>query len=101
MLRLLDIPLRPLVDREKTYIAAWDDMGFDDETIRMAYEKTVLKKQSMDWGYMNGILRRWHENGWHTPQQVQRGEEKKPPSQPPKPASGGEKDAWMRRYIKR
>ena len=66
VLRLLDIPLRPLVEREKTYIAAWDDMGFDNEAIRMAYERTVLKKQSMDWGYMNGILRRWHEKGLHT-----------------------------------
>ena len=66
VLRLLDISPRPLVEREKTYIAAWDDMGFEDEAIRMAYEKTVLKKQSMDWGYMNGILRRWHEKGLHT-----------------------------------
>ena len=61
VLRLLDIPPRPLVEREKSYIAAWDEMGFDDETLRMAYEKTVLKKQSMDWSYMNGILRRDHD----------------------------------------
>lgn len=74
VLRLLDIPLRPLVEREKTYIAAWDDMGFDDGAIRMAYEKTVLKKQSMDWGYMNGILRRWHEKGLHTAAAVQAGD---------------------------
>lgn len=74
VLRLLDIPVRPLVDREKTYIAAWDDMGFDDEAIRMAYEKTVLKKQSMDWGYMNGILRRWHEKGLHTAAAVRAGD---------------------------
>ena len=66
VLRLLDISPRPLVEREKTYIAAWDEMGFDNETIRMAYERTVLKKQSMDWTYMNGILRRWHEKGLHT-----------------------------------
>lgn len=66
VLRLLDIPPRPLVQREKDYIAAWDDLGFDNESIRMAYERTVLKKQSMDWGYMNGILRRWHEKGLHT-----------------------------------
>jgi len=66
VLRLLDIPQRPLVEREKTYIAAWDDMGFEDEALRMAYERTVMKKQSMDWGYMNGILRRWHEKGLHT-----------------------------------
>lgn len=74
VLRLLDIPPRPLVERERTYIAAWDDMGFDDETIRMAYERTVLKKQSMDWGYMNGILRRWHEKGLHTAAAVQAGD---------------------------
>ena len=74
VLRLLDIPARPLVEREKAYIAAWDEMGFDDETIRMAYEKTIMKKQSMDWGYMNGILRRWHEKGLHTAAAVQTGD---------------------------
>ena len=74
VLRLLDIPARPLVEREKTYISAWDEMGFDNETIRMAYEKTVMKKQSMDWGYMNGILRRWHEKGLHTAAAVQAGD---------------------------
>ena len=66
VLRLLDIPPRPLVEREKNYIAAWDQMGFDDEALRAAYERTVMKKQSMDWSYMNGILRRWHEKGLHT-----------------------------------
>ena len=74
VLRLLDIPVRPLVEREKTYIAAWDDWGFDNEAIRMAYEKTVLKKQSMDWGYMNGILRRWHEKGLHTAAAIKAGD---------------------------
>ncbi len=74
VLRLLDIPSRPLVQREKDYIAAWDDMGFEDESIRMAYERTVLKKQSMDWGYMNGILRRWHERGLHTAAAVRAGD---------------------------
>lgn len=54
------------MERERTYIAAWQDMGFDNEALRLAYEKTVMKKQSMDWGYMNGILRRWHEKGLHT-----------------------------------
>ena len=74
VLRLLDIPARPLVEREKTYIAAWDEMGFDNEALRMAYERTVLKKQSMDWSYMNGILRRWHEKGLHTAAAVQAGD---------------------------
>lgn len=76
VLRLLDIPMRPLVERERTYIEAWDDMGFDDETIRVAYEKTVMKKQAMDWGYMNGILRRWNEKGLHTRAAVEAGDRK-------------------------
>lgn len=83
VLRLLDISPRPLVQREKDYIAAWDEMGFEDETIRMAYERTVLKKQSMDWSYMNGILRRWHEKGLHTAAAVRTGD------RDPRPARAG------------
>ena len=74
VLRLLDIPPRPLVEREKNYIAAWDQMGFDNEALRAAYERTVMKKQSMDWSYMNGILRRWHEKGLHTLAAIQSGD---------------------------
>ena len=74
VLRILDISPRPLVEREKKYIAAWDDMGFDDDALRMAYERTVFKKQSLDWNYMNGILRRWHEKGLHTLAAIQAGD---------------------------
>ena len=98
VLRLLDIPLRPLVDRERAYIQAWDDMGFDDGAIRLAYERTVLKKQSMDWGYMNGILRRWHEKGLHTAAAIQAGDRGPRPGQagrqrPRAPSSDEEKRA--------
>ena len=89
VLCLLDISPRPLVQREKDYIAAWDDMGFEDEAIRMAYERTVLKKQSMDWGYMNGILRRWHEKGLHTAAAVRAGDRDPRPVR----AGGGQKTA--------
>lgn len=87
VLRLLDISPRPLVQREKDYIAAWDGMGFDDEAVRMAYERTVLKKQSMDWGYMNGILRRWHERGLHTAAAVRTGD------RDPRPVRAGQEAA--------
>ncbi|MCI8424008.1 MAG: DnaD domain protein [Lawsonibacter sp.] len=111
VLRLLDIPLRPLVERERAYIAAWDDMGFDNGAIRMAYERTVVKKQSMDWSYMNGILRRWHEKGLHTAAAVQAGDRPSRPvqaggPQPPRPASAAEEQRAredmerMRRLLK-
>ena len=102
-MQALHLPERPPVEAESRYIADWMDMGFPPETVAMAYERTVFYKKDMNWRYLNGILRRWHDSGWHTPQQVQRGEERKPSPTPP--AGGeqgdGEQNAWMRRYIKR
>ena len=96
VLRLLDIPPHPLVSQERTYIAAWDDMGFDDEALRMAYEKTVLKKQSMDWGYMNGILRRWHQKGLHTAAAIQAGDRDPRPLRAGQPPQGAPADQEKR-----
>ena len=59
---------------QREYIAAWTDLGFGDDVLRLAYEKTVMKKQSMDWSYMNGILRGWHKKGLHTLQAIQAGD---------------------------
>ena len=71
------------------------------ETVALAYERTVFYKKDMNWRYLNGILRRWHEAGWHTVHQVEQGEQggRTPSVKPAAPA--GDKDAWMRRYIKR
>ncbi len=70
VLRLLDLKPRPLVPSEKTYIAGWDDMGFDNQAIRMAYERCVAQKHELKWSYMNGILRRWHQKNLHTGQAI-------------------------------
>ena len=68
-------------------------MGFDNEALRAAYERTVMKKQSMDWSYMNGILRRWHEKGLHTLAAIQSGDRDPRPVQaaaPTPPAAARE-----------
>ena len=74
--RILHLPDRPLVERERSYIAAWVDMGFDNDALALAYEKTVMgtASKSMDWRYMNGILRRWHEKGLRTAAEVNAGD---------------------------
>ena len=74
--RLLELPDRELVDRERKYIAQWLEQGFSDDALRLAYEKTVMgaASKSMDWRYMNAILRRWHEQGLHTAAQAQQGD---------------------------
>lgn len=100
-MRALHLPQRQMVDAERRYITQWMDMGFPPETVALAYERTVFYKKDLNWRYLNGILRRWHEAGWHTVHQVEQGEQggRTSPAKPAAPA--GDKDAWMRRYIKR
>ena len=99
-LRILN---RPPVEAERRYIDQWMDMGFPPETVALAYERTVFYKKDLNWRYLNGILRRWHDAGWHTPHQVEEGEAagKRPAAAGKSAAPAGDKDAWMRRYIKR
>lgn len=65
---------RTPLDKERDYLATWIDWGFPDETVVMAYERTLLKKQAMSWPYMNSILKSWHAKGLHTPQEVKAGD---------------------------
>ena len=74
ILPLLDLVGRMPVEKEREYINAWVDMGFPDEAIRLAYERTVMKKQSLNWPYMNSILNSWHKKGLHTVSEIQAGD---------------------------
>ncbi|MEG2097433.1 MAG: DnaD domain protein [Pseudoflavonifractor sp.] len=66
ILPLLGISGRTPVEGERKYIAAWVEMGFGDDAIRLAYERTVFKKQNLNWPYMNSILRAWDQKQLHT-----------------------------------
>ena len=105
ILRLLDQPPRPLVEKERKKVAAWTDMGFADEVLRLAYEKTVYKKQKMDWDYMNGILCGWHRKNLHTLAEVEAGDRQRRPAAQPamqgRPAAPGEADQRVREDLER
>lgn len=102
-MKAMQLPDRPPVEAESRYITDWMDMGFPPETVALAYERTVFYKKDLNWRYLNGILRRWHDAGWHTPRQVEQGEAaaQRPAAAGKSAAPAGDKDAWMRRYIKR
>ena len=74
ILPMLDIVGRMPLDKEREHISAWVDMGFPDDAIRLAYERTVWKKQSMNWPYMNSILNSWHKKGLHTVKEIEAGD---------------------------
>ncbi len=78
---LVQIRGRWLTPAEERYAQSWSDMGFDDEAIRMAYERTCINTGGMKWPYMNSILKRWHEAGLHTAEQVLEGDQKLQPKQ--------------------
>lgn len=108
ILALLDIRDRPPVEREREYISAWLDMGFDDDAIRLAYEKTVMKKQSLSWPYLNSILKSWHEKGLHRVPEINASDSSRPPrSRPgagataPQPGTPGEADRRAREDMER
>ncbi|MBQ7345298.1 MAG: DnaD domain protein [Oscillospiraceae bacterium] len=74
--RRLQIRGRALTAAEERYAKAWLEMGFDEEAIDMAYERTCLNTGGLSWAYMNKILQRWHQAGLHTGQEVRSGDRK-------------------------
>jgi len=82
---LLQIRGRSLTAAEQRYAESWIEMGFEEEVISMAYERTCLNTGGLNWAYMNKILQRWHQQGLHTAEAVHTGDQK---GGTPKGASG-------------
>ena len=74
MMRLLRLGDRDPSPSEEKYLLAWESMGFEDEAIERAYDKTVVKCKELKWPYMNKILCSWHEKGLHTLAQIEAGD---------------------------
>lgn len=112
LLNAVGITGREAIEGEKRFLHQWTEWGFGPEGVRMAYERTLLRKGSMNWGYCNGILRRWNDKNAHTPEEIEsaerpaRGQKR---AEADKPARGREgvnvpKNArqnveWMRRVL--
>ena len=77
LMAMLQIRGRALTAAEERYASSWLDMGFDDEAISMAYERTCLNTGGLSWAYMNKILQRWNEAGLRTAEDV-RNRDRKP-----------------------
>ena len=95
-MQVLGLGDRRPVESEERYITDWMDKGFPPETVALAYDKTVFYKKELNWRYLNGILRRWHQQGWHTAEEVAAGE-RRGPKNGGKP-DGGKTD-WMDEYL--
>ena len=108
LLALVGAAGRRATDRERPYLERWLDWGFDDEVIRLAYERTLFQKQNMNWNYMNSILKSWHEKGFRTPEEIEAGDSRAPARRPnvqpqdPRPsAAPGEAGRRVREDLER
>ena len=82
---------------EEKYLLQWQEWGFSPEAAALAYDKTVLKCHEFKWSYCNGILRRWHEAGLHSADEIEAGD-RRPQAAPAASGRAGD-NAWMRKYI--
>ena len=94
-MQVLGLGDRRPVESEERYITDWMDKGFPPETVALAYDKTVFYKKELNWRYLNGILRRWHEIGWHTEEEVRQSDSRKPSGREEK-----KDDSRMEKYMK-
>ncbi|MGM9662706.1 MAG: DnaD domain protein [Oscillospiraceae bacterium] len=85
---------------EEKYLTEWIDMGFPPEAVALAYDRTVLRCHELKWGYLSGILRRWHEKGLHTPEEIERGDSAAP-KRAEAPERRAEKDNDIQQYVQR
>ncbi len=72
--RLMQISDRRLTAPEEKYVLTWIDWGFPDEAIAMAYERCCLSTGRLNWAYMNSILKSWHGQHLHTPDEIRAGD---------------------------
>ena len=79
---LLNIYERELSATEEKYITSWLQMGFREDAIAIAYDRTLTQKNALKWPYMNKILLNWHTMGLHTPREIEETDSRRPAKKP-------------------
>ena len=92
-LAALQIMNRKPTAGEEKYLSTWAEMGFKPEAIAIAYDKTVLKCHEFKWAYCNGILKKWHEKGLHSAEEVLSEGRKE------SAATASGRNDWMKQYM--
>ncbi len=66
---------RALTTKEQKLFDCWfGEWNFSFEMVELAFEKNIDAIDRLSTKYINGILSRWHENGFESPEDVEKGE---------------------------
>ena len=82
---IMGITGRRLTPTEERYLQSWIDMGFGNDAVGLAYEKTCENTGALNWKYMSRILESWNSQGLYTLEAIEAGD-RKPAA---RPAKGG------------
>lgn len=77
-LGMLGLDNRPITKKEDELITHWVELGFSEELINFAYEKTVNSIGTRSLPYMARILDNWHAKGLKSVSDVAEAEKKSP-----------------------
>jgi DnaD/phage-associated family protein len=99
-MQVLHLGDRRPVASEQRYLTSWMEKGFSPEVVALAYDRTVFYKKELNWRYLNGILRRWDENGWHTVEEVEQGDRRRDGKNGNNGEKAGGRDAQIDKYMK-
>lgn len=97
-MRVLQLGDRPPSPSEEQYMTQWMELGFSPEAVALAYDRTMLRCHELKWSYLGGILKKWHEKGLHTAEEIQRAESR-PAEKRPAAEKAGEKASEMQQYV--
>ena len=91
--QLLQIRERQPTATERRYMEEWLAMGFPDEVLELAYDKTIEGTGRLVWKYMDAILRSWQSKGLRTLSEIGKGDAR-PSGRRRGEKSGGER-VWQ------
>lgn len=96
LMELLQIRGRNLTPAEERFASTWLEMGFANDAIAIAYERTCLNTGGLNWNYMNKILTRWNEAGFRTAEDIRNGDCKNAEKNAPRQLDDDERAAIAR-----
>ncbi len=94
-MQVLNLGDRKAAPSEEKYLHAWQEMGFTPDVVSVAYDKTVMRCHELKWPYLNAILKKWHQDGLHTLEEIA-GKDTKPVPKPPITTAPSDE---MRKYV--
>jgi len=98
-MKALGLSAREPSPSEEKYLLSWQALGFSPDAVALAYDKTVLRCHELKWPYLNGILKRWNEEGLHTPEEIEKGDRRSSGPAGQAPSAPERSGGNMRKYV--